>query len=127
MTETARHSFTGTWRDACRIMFRSLALNPADFRECPWRTHVSKTWRGSISRKCEATARSGPYMLGGLCAGGVIAYEMASQLKSTGETVQTRRAVRCGQAASAQACRTNFKAESRRLEAVFAGVRGNKG
>lgn len=30
----------------------------------------------------------GPYMLGGLCAGGVIAYEMASQLKSAGEHVK---------------------------------------
>lgn len=31
---------------------------------------------------------SGPYMLGGLCAGGVIAYEMALQLRSAGEQVK---------------------------------------
>ncbi|MGA6974376.1 MAG: thioesterase domain-containing protein [Candidatus Binatus sp.] len=31
---------------------------------------------------------SGPYLLGGLCAGGVIAYEMASQLVRAGETVE---------------------------------------
>src|SRR5271163_3667415 len=31
---------------------------------------------------------SGPYLLGGLCAGGVIAYEMASQLVRSGETVE---------------------------------------
>jgi acetoacetyl-CoA synthetase len=30
----------------------------------------------------------GPYLLGGLCAGGVIAYEMASQLRSAGADVQ---------------------------------------
>ena len=30
---------------------------------------------------------NGPYMLGGLCAGGVIAYEMASQLRNAGELV----------------------------------------
>ena len=30
----------------------------------------------------------GPYLLGGLCAGGVIAYEMASQLSSAGEIVE---------------------------------------
>jgi thioesterase domain-containing protein len=30
---------------------------------------------------------TGPYILGGLCAGGVIAYEMASQLRSSGESV----------------------------------------
>jgi FkbH-like protein len=30
---------------------------------------------------------TGPYMLGGLCAGGVIAYEMASQLRSAGQLV----------------------------------------
>jgi oxalate---CoA ligase len=30
----------------------------------------------------------GPYLLGGLCAGGVIAYEMAAQLERAGESVQ---------------------------------------
>jgi FkbH-like protein len=30
----------------------------------------------------------GPYLLGGMCAGGVIAYEMASQLVSVGESVE---------------------------------------
>src|SRR5271156_2974835 len=30
----------------------------------------------------------GPYLLGGLCAGGVIAYEMASQLVRSGESVE---------------------------------------
>ena len=30
----------------------------------------------------------GPYLLGGLCAGGVIAYEMASQLAGAGESVE---------------------------------------
>jgi thioesterase domain-containing protein len=30
----------------------------------------------------------GPYLLGGLCAGGVIAYEMASQLLHSGENVE---------------------------------------
>ena len=30
----------------------------------------------------------GPYRLGGMCAGGVIAYEMASQLVRAGESVE---------------------------------------
>ena len=30
----------------------------------------------------------GPYLLGGLCAGGVIAYEMALQLSVAGESVE---------------------------------------
>ena len=30
----------------------------------------------------------GPYLLGGMCAGGVIAYEMASQLVRSGESVE---------------------------------------
>ena len=30
----------------------------------------------------------GPYLLGGLCAGGVIAYEMALQLSRAGESVE---------------------------------------
>ncbi len=36
----------------------------------------------------KATQPRGPYLLGGLCAGGVIAYEMALQLKAAGERVQ---------------------------------------
>jgi len=32
--------------------------------------------------------RNGPYLLGGLCAGGVIAFEMASQLERSGESVE---------------------------------------
>ena len=31
---------------------------------------------------------NGPYLFGGMCAGGVIAYEMASQLERAGETVE---------------------------------------
>ena len=68
----------------------------------------------------------GPYMLGGLCAGGVIAYEMASQLKSAGETVKL---VALLDAAKPRARkRSGFITKRvRRLEAVFAGVRGERG
>ena len=34
--------------------------------------------------------QSGPYLLGGMCAGGVIAYEIASQLTRRGERVELR-------------------------------------
>jgi len=69
----------------------------------------------------------GPYMLGGLCAGGVIAYEMASQLKDVGETVKL---VALFDAAKPRARKRSgqiSKQRVRRLEAVFAGVRGEQG
>jgi thioesterase domain-containing protein len=37
--------------------------------------------------KLRAVRPHGPYLLGGMCAGGVIAYEMARQLQSDGERV----------------------------------------
>ena len=69
----------------------------------------------------------GPYMLGGLCAGGVIAYEMASQLKSAGETVQLVALFDAAKPRAKKRVGRISKQRARRIEAVFAGVRGEHG
>jgi FkbH-like protein len=69
----------------------------------------------------------GPYMLGGLCAGGVIAYEMASQLKNTGEAVQLVALFDAAKPRARKRVGQISKQRVRRLEAVFAGVRGENG
>jgi thioesterase domain-containing protein/acyl carrier protein len=50
-------------------------------------THVE-----DMAKHCVSVVRhkqpTGPYMLGGLCAGGVIAFEMARQLEANGEKVE---------------------------------------
>jgi FkbH-like protein len=69
----------------------------------------------------------GPYLLGGLCAGGVIAYEMASQLKSAGETVQLVALLDAAKPRARKRVGQISKQRVRRLEAVFAGVRGEHG
>jgi thioesterase domain-containing protein len=69
----------------------------------------------------------GPYMLGGLCAGGVIAYEMASQLNSAGETVQLVALFDAAKPRAQKRVGRISKQRARRFEAVFAGVRGEHG
>ncbi len=70
---------------------------------------------------------AGPYMLGGLCAGGVIAYEMASQLKNTGESVKLVALFDAARPRARKRVGQISKQRVRRLEAVFAGVRGEQG
>ncbi len=55
---------------------------------------------------------NGPYLLGGLCAGGVIAFEMASQLVSAGESVEL---VALLEASSPQASKRSGRIRSQRL------------
>jgi FkbH-like protein len=69
----------------------------------------------------------GPYMLGGLCAGGVIAYEMALQLQSAGETVRLVALLDAAKPRARKRAGHISKQRVRRLEAVFAGVRGERG
>jgi thioesterase domain-containing protein len=57
----------------------------------------------------------GPYLLGGMCAGGVIAYEMASQLQRTGESVEL---VALLDAATPQALRKRGRVTKERLGRV---------
>jgi FkbH-like protein len=69
----------------------------------------------------------GPYMLGGLCAGGVIAYEMALQLKSLGETVKLVALLDAAKPRARKRRGHLSRQRVKRLEAIFAGVRGERG
>jgi thioesterase domain-containing protein len=69
----------------------------------------------------------GPYMLGGLCAGGVIAYEMASQLKSAGESVQLVALLDAAKPRARKRTGEISRERVKRLEAVFSGIRGEHG
>ena len=64
----------------------------------------------------------GPYLLGGMCAGGLIAYEMASQLHAQGEPVEL---VLILDAATPQAQRKPFLATQHRMARVSQMFRDN--
>jgi len=68
----------------------------------------------------------GPYMLGGLCAGGVIAYEMASQLKNAGETVKLVALLDAAKPRARKRTGEMLKQRVKRLEEAFADVRGEQ-
>jgi len=68
----------------------------------------------------------GPYMLGGLCAGGVIAYEMASQLKSAGESVKLVALFDAAKPRARKRTGEMLKQRVKRLEEAFADVRGEQ-
>jgi FkbH-like protein len=63
---------------------------------------------------------SGPYMIGGLCAGGVIAYEMASQLKLTGEHVRLLAILDAAKPRAAERPGRLAMRRARRLQAALA-------
>jgi FkbH-like protein len=67
------------------------------------------------------TQPQGPYMLGGMCAGGVIAYEMAHQLVEKGERVEF---VLLLDAATPQALRRRHIAAKHRLERFSQVIKG---
>jgi FkbH-like protein len=67
------------------------------------------------------TQPQGPYLLGGMCAGGVIAYEMAHQLVEEGERVEF---VLLLDAATPQASRRRHIAAKHRLERFSQAIKG---
>jgi FkbH-like protein len=79
------------YRNLARRMPENLAVLGIEPRRVPGvplaHTRVEEMARFYVEeiRKRQST---GPYILGGLCAGGVIAYEMASQLRRSGESVE---------------------------------------
>ena len=46
-----------------------------------------RQWRRITSKKCAPFRHEGPYFLGGLCFGGMVAFEMARQLLEQGQEV----------------------------------------
>ena len=77
-------------------------------------------------KELRAKQPRGPYMLGGLCAGGVIAYEMASQLKSAGETVKLVALLDAAKPRARKRTGEMLKQRVKRLEEAFADVRGEQ-
>ncbi|MFZ2651070.1 MAG: amino acid adenylation domain-containing protein [Burkholderiaceae bacterium] len=73
--------------------------------------------------KIRSVQPHGPYLLGGLCAGGVIAFEIARQLQTQGETVAMLALI---DAAAAQASAPSARLAARRLKS-FASVYNNDG
>ena len=66
--------------------FFSVTLTPDDV-ESLGENATLKSIASCLAAKIQATQPSGPYILGGLCLGGVLAYEIASQLRAVGEEV----------------------------------------
>jgi FkbH-like protein len=77
-------------------------------------------------KELRAKQPRGPYMLGGLCAGGVIAYEMASQLKGAGETVKLVALLDAAKPRARKRTGEMLKQRVKRLEEAFADVRGEQ-
>ena len=62
-------------------------LQPLSYQNVPLaQTRISEMAAHHID-KIRSIQPRGPYLLGGMCAGGVIAYEIARQLQSQGETI----------------------------------------
>jgi amino acid adenylation domain-containing protein len=66
--------------------FHFVVLTAEDFAELG-ETPTLQTIAACLLRKILATQPEGPYTLGGFCAGGVLAYEIASQLQAAGHEV----------------------------------------
>ena len=66
--------------------FLGVTLNPAELREVGPGPDLETIARHLV-RTLRTLQPDGPYLLGGYCAGGVLAYEVASQLVAAGQTV----------------------------------------
>jgi FkbH-like protein len=70
---------------------------------------------------------AGPYMLGGLCAGGVIAYEMALQLRGAGESVDLVAILDAARPHAHKRSGRLAKQRAKRIELMIEGIRGQRG
>jgi amino acid adenylation domain-containing protein len=66
--------------------FRSVLLTPEDFSFLG-ETPTLQNFAGCLLRKIQAVQSEGPYTIGGFCLGGLLAYEIASQLRTAGHEV----------------------------------------
>ncbi len=66
--------------------FLGVTLNPEELREVGFEPDLETIAR-HLLRTITTIQPSGPYALGGYCAGGVLAYEVASQLMAAGHAV----------------------------------------
>ena len=63
-------------------------IEPKRLPNIPLAHSSIRSMAGSYVQQIRAIQPTGPYLLGGMCAGGVIAYEMAARLNASGEAVQ---------------------------------------
>lgn len=83
--------YTGIYQDLAKRMpsdLSVLGIAPSAIRGVPLAHARIEDMAQSYIAEIRRRQPHGPYLLGGLCAGGVIAYEMASQLLSMGEPVE---------------------------------------
>lgn len=89
------------------------AINPYSIRNVPLAHASIERMAEFYIRKVREKQPFGPYCLGGMCAGGVIAFEMANQLIEQGEVVEL---VALLDAATPQAARRTGRIAKQRLE-----------
>jgi thioesterase domain-containing protein/aryl carrier-like protein len=68
------------------LPFLSVQLTPEDFSFLG-ETPTLESFAGCLLRKIQAVQSEGPYTIGGFCLGGLLAYEIASQLRAAGHEV----------------------------------------
>jgi amino acid adenylation domain-containing protein len=68
------------------LPFLSVLLTAEDFSFLG-RTPSLQDFAGCLLRKIQAVQTEGPYTIGGFCLGGLLAYEIASQLRAAGHEV----------------------------------------
>ena len=68
------------------LPFLSVLLTPEDFSFLG-ETPTLQDYAGCLLRKIQAVQSEGPYTIGGFCLGGLLAYEIASQLRTAGHEV----------------------------------------
>lgn len=125
--------------DGETLLYRNLAhrapadvavfgIQPARLKNVPLAHASIEAMASSYLQSVREEQPRGPYLLGGMCAGGLIAYEMALQLERAGETVER---VLLLDAATPQAVRRPGSAlahrKSRLGEAIDAARRGRRG
>lgn len=85
--------------DGETLLYRNLAhrapadvavygIQPARLKNVPLAHTSIEAMAGAYLQCVRAEQPQGPYLLGGMCAGGLIAYEMALQLEHAGEAVE---------------------------------------
>jgi FkbH-like protein len=95
-------------------------INPRSVRNIPLaHTSIEQMAECYVERICERQPE-GPYLLGGMCAGGVIAYEMAFQLIARGKVVELVAILDAATPQAARRVKGTAKKRLRRLSHLFA-------
>lgn len=114
------------YRNLAQHMPREISVYGIEPRQLPRvplaHTRIEDMARCYIQEIKRKQAR-GPYLLGGLCAGGVIAYEMARQLKAAGERLQLIAIFDAANPLARKRSGRFSRERARRLGEMFSGAR----